>query len=405
MLEQLLIAGGGIAGLSAALAASQAGWEVRVFERAPKFSEFGAGVQLGPNVVRCLQSLGLWPALQAVAVAPEAIQARSALSAAVLGRMPLGGIIQRRYGAPYLTVHRADLHKVLLEAVLERPGIYIKTAEPVLQLVGAATVNSSAVTVRTASYPSVEGDALLIADGVWSQLRSAVVKNDQPLRYTRHLAYRALLPMAAVPAAWRSPEVQVWMGPRWHVVHYPVAAGKLLNLVVIVRGQAPDDLASWDHSANAQVLEQAMTGCCAPLHDLVSAVAASGFEWRLWPLMGRKPVAGPHEMANGLLALSGDAAHPMLPYLAQGAGMAIEDAAVLGQALAQREVDIATRLRRYALLRWQRNAQVQQRAWRNGQIFHAQGPVRWGRDWSMRLFGQKLMDMPWLYEGPPGWQP
>ena len=118
--------------------------------------------------------------------------------------------------------------------------------------------------------------------------------------------------------------------------------------------------------------------------------------------MGRKPVSGSQEMAQGLMALAGDAAHPMLPYLAQGAGMAIEDAAMLGHALQQYEAPIATRLQHYALLRWQRNAQVQQRAWRNGQIFHAQGLLRWGRDWGMRLLGQRLMDMPWLYQGPPG---
>lgn len=401
---QLLVAGGGIAGLAAALAASLAHWDVRVFERSEQFAEFGAGIQLGPNAVRCLRHWGLLPALQALAVQPQQLQVRSAESGQVLGQMALGQQMQERYGAPYLTIHRADLHRVLLQALQQREGVHIKTGEPVLQVANHSSPlnNHAAIAVRTPMRDSIEGDALLIADGVWSQLRHTVQAASAPLWFTGHLAYRALLPIEAAPPCWRAANVQVWLGSRWHVVHYPVSAGRLLNIVVLVQGQAPVDLASWNHAGNAHVLAEALAGCCPALQALVDAVTAHGMQWRLWPLMGRKPVSGSQEMAQGLMALAGDAAHPMLPYLAQGAGMAIEDAAQLGHTLQQQEVPIATRLQRYALLRWQRNAQVQQRAWRNGQIFHAQGLLRWGRDWGMRLLGQRLMDMPWLYQGPPG---
>jgi salicylate hydroxylase len=184
-----------------------------------------------------------------------------------------------------------------------------------------------------------------------------------------------------------------------HAVHYPVRRGEMMNIVVIIEGPAPDDMEHWDHAANAQALEQALQGCSSILQDLVRSVPAAGKAWRLWPLSDRAPLQGPEGMAQGLVGLIGDAAHPMRPYLAQGAGMAIEDAAELQRALAMDDLDVALRLRRYALNRWERNARVQARSIRNGNIFHATGPVRWGRELSMRLLGARLMDVPWLYRG------
>jgi len=172
-----------------------------------------------------------------------------------------------------------------------------------------------------------------------------------------------------------------------------------MNIVVIIEGPVPEDMEHWDHAANAQALEQALQGCSSILQDLVRSVPAAGKAWRLWPLSDRAPLQGPEGMAQGLVGLIGDAAHPMRPYLAQGAGMAIEDAAELQRALAMDDLDVALRLRRYALNRWERNARVQARSIRNGNIFHATGPVRWGRDLSMRLLGARLMDVPWLYRG------
>jgi salicylate hydroxylase len=198
----------------------------------------------------------------------------------------------------------------------------------------------------------------------------------------------------------RTEQVTAWLGPRLHAVQYPVRRGELQNLVVIVQGPVPQDLESWDHAANAAGLEYALQGTCTALQDVVRSVgAAGGPGWRLWPLCDRPPVRSADEMAQGLVALLGDAAHPMRPYLAQGAGMAIEDAAELQRALAMHDLDVPLRLRRYALNRWQRNARVQARSTRNGRIFHALGPVRWGRDLSLRWLGERLLDVPWLYRG------
>ena len=181
------------------------------------------------------------------------------------------------------------------------------------------------------------------------------------------------------------------------MVQYPVRRGELQNLVVIIEGPAPDDLDTWDHSANAADLESALAGTCTALQDVVRGVPAAGGGWRLWPLADRPPLRAPAQMAQGLVALCGDAAHPMRPYLAQGAGMAIEDAAELESALSMHDLEVPLRLRRYALNRWQRAARVQARSLRNGRIFHAMGLMRWGRDLSMRLLGERLLDQPWLY--------
>ena len=393
--KQLLIAGGGIAGMAAALGASHAGWDVRVFERAAVFSEVGAGVQLGPNVVRRLQAWGLQEGLQAVCAIPQRLRAHSACSGRELAQTPLGASMVQRYGAAYVTIHRADLHQLLVHAVQGREGVFINHGQPVEEILGL----EGAATIRTPAYPCVEGDALLLADGVWSQLRAGVLGDTSRPRVSGHLAYRALIPMADVPAAWRAHEVNVWLGPQLHAVHYPVRRGELLNVVVIVEGPAPEDLTHWDHAANALQLARALQGSCAALRDMVGSVEASGGQWRLWPLSDRAPLTGPQGMARGLVGLIGDAAHPMRPYLAQGAGMAIEDAAELQRALAMADLDVSTRLRRYALNRWQRNARVQARSIRNGEIFHATGLMRWGRDSALRLLGSRLMDVPWLYRG------
>ena len=395
MRKQVLIAGGGIAGMAAALGASHAGWDARVFERAPEFSEVGAGVQLGPNVVRRLQAWGLQKSLHSVAAVPQYLVARNGRSGSELARAALGQSMVARYGAAYVTLHRADLHQLLLQAASERADVFMNAGQQVLEILGTERVT----TIRTSSQKVIEGDALLVADGVWSQLRAAALGDASRPRITGHLAYRALIPMAAVPLHWRSQEVGVWLAPGMHAVHYPVRRGELLNLVVIVEGAVPDALEQWDHAGNAQVLAHALRHCAPALQELVGSVEAAGHGWRLWPLADRAPLQGPQDMAKGLVGLIGDAAHPMRPYLAQGAGMAIEDAAELQRALAMDDLEVELRLRRYALNRWERNARVQARSIRNGRIFHASGPVRWGRDLSMRVLGGRLMDVPWLYRG------
>lgn len=392
MKKQVLIAGGGIAGLAAGIGAARAGWEVRLFERAAVFSEVGAGVQLGPNVVRRLQSWGLQGALQAVAAFPPRLVVRCALSGAQLGALALGATAVQRYGAAYASIHRADLHSLLLQALQQQPDVHLNLE----QTIEGYSASDDAVTVRTHCKKVIEGDALLGADGVRSRVRAQLL-GDGPPRVTGHLAYRVVVPQAALPQALRTSEVTTWLGPRLHVVQYPVRRGELQNLVVIIEGPAPDDLDTWDHSANAADLESALAGTCTALQDVVRGVPAAGGGWRLWPLADRPPLRAPAQMAQGLVALCGDAAHPMRPYLAQGAGMAIEDAAELESALSMHDLEVPLRLRRYALNRWQRAARVQARSLRNGRIFHATGLMRWGRDLSMRLLGERLLDQPWLY--------
>ncbi|RYF39358.1 MAG: FAD-dependent oxidoreductase [Comamonadaceae bacterium] len=389
---QAAIAGGGIGGLAGALALSRAGWDVRVFERAGEFSEVGAGIQMGPNVVRILKAWGLGDALCAVAAFPERLEVRSVMSGERLAAMPLGDMAQR-YGAPYATIHRADLHGLLLDAV-NQTGARIHLDRPLASFAQTA----QAVTIRTAGHPDVEADALVGADGVRSLVRSQLLA-DGPPPFTGHLAYRALLRQADLPAHLRTQNVTAWLGRRMHVVQYPVCRGESLNVVALVEGAMPAGGELWDHQATAAGLHAALEGSCTPLRELMQAPE----RWRLWPLHGRTPMRGPQEHAVGRVALLGDAAHPMLPYLAQGAGMAIEDAAALGRVLAQaigpaqQAIDVQTLLQRFALNRWQRNARVQARAQRNGVIFHAQGPLRLARDASMRLLGPRLLDMPWLY--------
>ena len=179
-----------------------------------------------------------------------------------------------------------------------------------------------------------------------------------------------------------------------HAVQYPVRGGEWLNVVVFVHGNVPSDFQNWDHSANAADLSHHLAGSCAALQGVIQAVP----DWHLWVMHDRPPMQGAHQHVQSRVALLGDAAHPMRPYLAQGAGMAIEDAAELALVLKGATAKNApAALQHYAANRWQRNAHVQARALRNGQIFHAAGPVRWGRDVAMKLMGEKLLDMPWLY--------
>ncbi|TAG32511.1 MAG: FAD-dependent oxidoreductase [Polaromonas sp.] len=395
MNRQALIAGGGIGGLAMALAASRAHWKVELFERACAFSEVGAGIQLGPNVVKVLHQWGLADALRHVAAFPELLQVRDAVKGRLLGTLRLGGVMAARYGAPYATVHRADLHGLLLDAVQQHTGVQLHLAQPIERF----HQTPHAVTIHTTEGLRLQGDVLIGADGLWSALRQQLL-GDGPPRRTGHLAYRALVPQSSLPAHLRGQNVTVWLGARMHIVHYPVRGGAWLNVVAIVNGNVttgtPSRTDAWDHSANAADLAAILAGSHSDLQDLVSAIT----RWRLWPLCDRPPMQGAYQHAQGRVALLGDAAHPMRPYLAQGAGMALEDAAELGHLLGQATgsaLDVPVLLQHYAQNRWQRCARVQARAQRNGQIFHAQGLVRWGRDASMKLFGEKLMDMPWLY--------
>ena len=392
----MIIVGGGIGGLSAALACGQAGARPQVLERAATFSEVGAGIQMGPNVTRTLHAWGLAEDLKAIGFAPRKLEAKDTQTGQVIGSLPLGQRSLDTYGAPYVTVHRADLHRVLLQKLM-RSGLaqlhLDSEVEAVQQAADGIQISGTSLPASLTEFSQFS--AMVGADGLWSATRQFVVPRTTP-RVTGLLAYRALLPMQFLPEKLRLQDVNVWLGPRLHAVLYPVQCGECLNLVVVVQGQPPANLDDWDHAGHKEELDRAMGPIHADLRDMLAAVPA----WRLWPLCDRPPLQGPHEMSKGRIALLGDAAHPMRPFLAQGAGMAIEDAAELARSWARADLPVEDRLQMYAHARWARNAQVQQRSIRNGQIFHLQGPLRWGRNVAMKLMGESLMDVPWLYAGP-----
>ncbi len=392
MPAHILVAGGGIGGLASALALTQRGHRVDVLEQAAAFEEIGAGVQLGPNVTRRLRTLQLLEAVADVAARPQALVVRRAHDGRAIARLPLGDAMQQRYGAPYLCVHRADLHACLLAAVRAR-GQGALSADARIAHVHSG---DALVCVSSADARAWEGDALVGADGLWSVVRRQVDTAATPPRVTGHTAWRALVAQTALPAALRSAQVDVWLGPRLHAVAYPVRGGTWLNVVVIAESAPAGDARDWDQAGSLAALQQATGRCGATLQALLDAMPA----WRAWTLCDRTPLAAADGMARGRVALVGDAAHPMVPYLAQGAGMAIEDAVALADALGHGDAaEVPEAFHRYAAARWRRNAQVQKRARRNGEVFHARGPVRLGRDLAMRALGQSLLDQPWLYAG------
>ena len=401
MNRNVLMAGGGIAGMAAGFAVARVGWFAKVFERAPEFSEVGAGVQLGPNVTRLLQAWGLGDALKHVAAFPAGLQARSMNSGEVLATLPLKDALNT-YGAPYVTIHRADLHGLLLKAAV-REGVQVHS-DALVQRVHQTPDDVTLDVMQNGQLQNHKGTVAVGADGVWSPLRQQLLGDGLPT-FTGHVAYRALVAQVDLPVHLRSQDVSVWMGSQAHVVSYPVSGGEYLNVVCLAEGRLLDDeahnlqaLQTWNaQKSEAQTLAElyhALRGACAPLTDLMAACS----DWRLWPMCGRPAMQGAHQHVQGRIALIGDAAHPMLPYLAQGAGMAIEDAEELALQFCHATPENAPQqLQQFAQARWQRNACVQARAVRNGQIFHAQGPMRVGRDMGLRLMGARLMDVPWLY--------
>lgn len=402
MTHSLLIAGGGIGGLALALAGARAGVACTVLEQSPVFSEVGAGIQLGPNAVRCLADWGLLGALRTVAAFPERVCVRDAHGGQTLGELPLGERAVRRYGQPYATIHRADAHQLLLAAAQAHGGVDLHLNARVRTV----QEGEGGVSVTTEAGAWHEAQALAGCDGLWSAVRQHVTTGQGGMesapRFSGHLAYRGLVDVADLPAARRAPVVTVWLGPRLHVVHYPVSAGRQLNVVAVVHGRQTANPQSWSHEANHAHLLQAL----GPVHGDMRQVLDAVPHWKLWPLNDRPPMTGAYEHARGRVLLTGDAAHPMRPYLAQGAAMAIEDAWTVGTLLqpltgSGTALDWPALFQRFAHLRWARNARVQAGAIRNGQVFHADGLLRQGRNAAMALLGERLLDNPWLYSGPP----
>ena len=397
-MNDILLVGGGLGGLATALALGQAGVATQLFEQSPAFTEVGAGIGLGPNALRRLQGWGVWEALQAKGFVPSQLEVMDAKTGQQLGCLLMAKTFEQRYGAPYLTIHRADLHQVLLKAVQTEEKTQLHLGHRLQQLQSKISSVNSQWQDPQGQVVEHASQALIGADGINSKLRELGWPSSQ-LQASGHWAYRTLLPRHTLPAAWRGDAMGLWLGPRLHVVHYPVCGGEWLNVVVLVETHDAAQTPGWDSQRSAAQtahdLQTALQGSCSRLQDLVRMSES----WRAWALFDRHPVQSADDMAQGRLALVGDAAHPMLPYLAQGAGMAIEDADTLAQCWSQSGLSVEQRLQAYAQARWQRVAKVQARARRNARMFHANGALAWGRDLAMRWGGAAVMDMPWLYGG------
>jgi salicylate hydroxylase len=392
--RHVIVAGAGIAGLTAALGLARAGLRVSVLEQAAKLEETGAGIQLSPNATRVLIALGLRERLAPSVMAPRAIRVMAGGSGREIVRIPLGSDAERRYGAPYWTIHRGDLQSALAAAVQTTLDIEIKLATRVEDF--AAHANGITVQARRGQRVVDErGVALIGADGVWSTL-SAQLPGRRPPRFRHRTAWRTLVPASAVPEEFREPLVHLWLGPDAHLVHYPVKAGRLINIVGIVHDEWKE--IGWSAAGNrAEILRHFARWAWA---EQARALIAIPDQWLKWALYDRK---APFRGGVGPMTLIGDAAHPMLPFLAQGAGMAIEDAAVLADMLGKYLDDPCDALRAYEGARWHRTARAQQASRRQGRIYGLSGPEAFVRNLAMRAMGgEKLRARyDWLYD----WQP
>jgi salicylate hydroxylase len=382
------VVGAGVAGLATALACARAGHRVQVFDQVREFAPVGAGIQLGPNATRVLHDLGLESALRAVAAFPTELQVRSGVEARLLGVLPLGEQAQTRYGAPYATLARADLHHILLTALEAhtQASLYLACH------IESAQQDSSAVQFSTGDGLVRRAECMAGADGLWSRMRSQVL-HDTPPHATGHIAYRALVPQSDLPEELRSTVVTAWLGPDFHAVTYPVRGGAWLNAVVVVHGAGEGESDNWSQPAEPEAVAARLGGAALALRDLVQAMGA----WQSWTLFERPPLRSAALMGAARIALVGDAAHPMRPYLAQGAGMALEDSWCLARELSRPGQSVVQAVQAYANARWQRNARVQRRAARNGVWFHSTGLRAGIRDLGMRALGVRVLDMPWLY--------
>jgi 2-polyprenyl-6-methoxyphenol hydroxylase-like FAD-dependent oxidoreductase len=383
--NRVLIAGGGIGGLAAAIALAQQGIEVEVLERSSFSDETGAGIQLGPNATRLLAALGALDAIEPHAFKPEAIVIFDGLSGRRLTSVPLGEGAARRYAAPYLTLHRADLHAALrkvaesLSKVALTAGFEVASMEP----------QAGEVIARAADGRTAKGTSLIGADGVWSATRARIAP-EASLRFSGATAWRALLKRGDLPEPFDAPVVGLWLGPGRHIVHYPVRAGEELNVVAVTAGGL--GRRGWNLPARAETLRTTFIRWSKESKSLLNR--ASGWHyWSLYRLMHLK------QWGEGRVALLGDAAHPVLPFLAQGAALAIEDAVTLARCMAEEPADPAPAFRRYEKVRRPRTARVERLSQRYCRIYHLDGPLRLARDFLLQRRSEQraLQRLDWLY--------
>jgi salicylate hydroxylase len=390
----IVIAGAGIGGLTAALALARRGFRVVILEKAEQLEEAGAGLQLSPNASRVLIDLGLEPRLKARAITPDAISIMSAQSRGEIARLPLGDAATFRAGAPYWIIHRADLQSALLAQVRDNSDIELRLG---CQFEDAAT-HARGITVgqrRGMSRQQETALALIGADGVWSQVRHQLFPQIQP-RFSGLIAWRGTIDARQLPRELAARRVQLWMGPNAHLVVYPMSGGRQINVVAILPGTW--NRPGWSEPGNPNdIKSQFSSRWPGALRMMVGAVD----EWRRWALF---TIRDGGVWSSGPMALLGDAAHAMLPFAAQGAGMAIEDAMVLAKCLSENSTDsaasITAALERYAGARRSRVARVQRHARQSGRIYHLRGPAAYARDLVIKASGvQRLLwRQDWIYD-------
>lgn len=387
--ERILIAGGGIAGLATALALARHGIPSRILEAREQLSEAGAGIQIGPNGVRVLTALGVAQHLKPHISLPVEIVVRQGASTRILARMPLGAWIEARHGAPYWVVHRRDLQAALLTCVRAEPAIEFTTGFAVAEVIPA----ESHVEVRDAHGSRATGSILIGADGIRSRVREAVSPGTR-LNFSGKAASRTLLPAGISGPLGDTGRMGVWLAPGAHVVHYPVQAGTHIAVVAIV----PDDrrIDDWAAPNDWSQLAPHLAGFASELRDALSAAP----EWRRWALFETEPLK---HLSKGRIALVGDAAHPVFPFLAQGGVMALEDAMVIADAIAQNRDDLQAALTSYETARRSRVNTIVATSRQNGRIFHLSGPAAMARNLALAAAPATILmaRYDWVY----GWRP
>lgn len=383
----VLIAGGGIGGLAAALALTRRGLAVKVLEQASQLGEIGAGIQLGPNAFTAFDALGVGPQARARAVYTDHMVMHDAVDGYRVGLIPTGEAFRARFGNPYAVIHRADVHKSLLEGVQAAPDVELLTSTAVQHV----EQDAAGVTVYDQHGRAHRGAALIGADGVKSAVRKQYVGDEA--RVSGHVVYRAVVDKADFPEDLRWNAASIWVGPNCHLVHYPLRGGEQYNVVVTFHSREVEEWSVREGSkAEVQSYFQGISPQARQLIDLPK-------DWKRWATADREPIA---QWTFGRTTLLGDAAHATLQYLAQGACMALEDAVTLGEALRVHDNDFAAAFDHYQRSRIARTARIVLSAREMGRIFHAQGVERLVRNdlWKGRTPERFYDAMEWLY----GWK-
>ncbi|NKQ52259.1 FAD-binding protein [Amycolatopsis sp. K13G38] len=383
----VLVVGGGIGGLSAALSVARHGRRVHVLERAEEFAEIGAGLQFGPNASRALAALDVFEDIRALAVAPRRAVMRDAVSGEVLTTLDLGPGFERRFGYPYLVLHRSDLLDALAARCREHELVSLENRRTVV----GAEVRADGAAVVCGDGSVYEAEALIAADGLHSTLREKVIRDTAVC--SGYAAYRCAVPMAEAGGSLAPDEVGLWVGPGIHVIQYPLRGGELCNQVAVFRSDrfhkghtGPGDWGTVDE------LDEAFANACDPVRTAVSRLDRE----RYWPMYDRSPA---DTWIAGRLLLTGDAAHPMLQYLGQGACQALEDAVELGYRLGRHPGDVDRAYREFQDARLPRTSLCQTRARPWGELWHTDDPLVIGL--RNRFFARRepddYSDIDWLY--------